>query len=148
MAKYRYPYQKIVDLKSSEKTQAEWLLAAAVGKLEQEERTLERLEEERAAWLGRMQTEAASGASLAEIQMMQSYIEYLDAAIRRQQENVRLAREEKERRREHLADRMIDEKVWLKARERDFRHFMLMQQRSEQNELDEIASVRFVITAN
>jgi len=95
-----------------------------------------------------MQSEAEGGASLAEIQMMQQYVEYLDAAIRKQQENVRRAREEKERRREHLADRMIDEKVWLKARERNFQHFRLMQQRSEQNELDEIASVRFVFTAN
>ena len=148
MAKYRYAYQKIVDLKSSEKTQAEWLLAEAVGKLDQEERTLARLQEERSAWLDRMQTEAEDGASLAEIQMMQAYVEYLDAAIRKQQENVRRALAEKERCRAVLADRMIDEKVWLKAKERDFLHFRLAQQRSEQNELDEIASVRFVYTAN
>jgi len=148
MARYRYPYQKIVDLKSSEKTQAEWLLAAAVGKLEQEERTLGRLQEELAEWLGRLQTETESGASLAELQMMQSYIEYLNAAIRKQQENVQRAHAEKERCREALADRMIDEKVWLKAKEKAFQHFMHMQQRSEQNELDEIASVRFVFTTN
>ena len=30
MGRYRYPYQKIVDLKTSEKTQAEWLLSNAV----------------------------------------------------------------------------------------------------------------------
>ena len=36
---------------------------------------------------------------------------------------------------------MVDEKVWLKAKERAFQHFMRMQQRSEQNELDELASV-------
>lgn len=148
MARYRYPYQKIVDLKSSEKTQAEWMLAAAVGKLEQEERTLGQLQEELAAWLGRLQTEAESGASLAELQMMQSYVEYLNAAIRKQQENVQRAAAEKERCREVLADRMVDEKVWLKAKERAFQHFMRMQQRSEQNELDEIAAVRFVFTTN
>jgi flagellar FliJ protein len=148
MARYRYPYQKIVDLKSSEKTQAEWLLAAAVGRLEQEERTLGRLQEELAAWLDKLQAEAESGASLAELQMMQSYVEYLNAAIRTQQENVRRALAEKERCRAALADRMIDEKVWLKAKEKAFRHFMHMQQRSEQNELDEIASVRFVFTTN
>jgi len=148
MAKFRYPYQKIVDLKSSEKTQAEWLLAAAIGKLEQEERTLARLQEELAAWLDRLQTEAESGASLAELQIMQSYVEYLNSAIRKQQENVDRALAEKERRREALADRMIDEKVWLKAKERAFQHFRLEQQRAEQNELDEIASVRFVFTAN
>ena len=148
MAKYRYPYQKIVDLKSSEKTQAEWLLAAAIGRLEQEERTLARLQEELAAWHVRMLNEAEAGASLAELQMMQSYVEYLNAAIRKQQENVRHAFAEKERRREALADRMIDEKVWLKAKERSFHDFRLAQQRAEQNELDEIASVRFVFTAN
>jgi flagellar FliJ protein len=148
MAKYRYPYQKIVDLKSSEKTQAEWQLAAAIGRLEQEERTLARLQEELAAWHGRMQAEAEAGASLAELQMMQSYVDYLRDAIRKQHENVRLAHAEKERCRAALADRMIDEKVWLNAKERAFRHFLLAQQRAEQNELDEIASVRFVISTN
>lgn len=148
MAKYRYPYQKIVDLKSSEKTQAEWLLAAAIGRLEQEERTLARLQEELAAWHARLQSEAESGASLAELQMMQSYMEYLNVAIRKQRENVQCALAEKERCREALADRMIDEKVWLKAKERAFQHFRLAQQRAEQNEIDEIASVRFVFSTN
>ena len=40
MSKFRYAYQKIADLKTSEKTQAEWLLSTAVGMLHTEEDSL------------------------------------------------------------------------------------------------------------
>lgn len=148
MRRFRYPYQKIVDLKSSEKTQAEWLLAAAVGKLQQEEQLLGKLLAERAAWLERMQSEAGAGANLAELQLMQTYVDYLDSAIAKKEEDVRLARQEKQRRQETLADRMVDEKVWLKAKEKSFLNFKHEEQRREQNELDEIAAVRFVFAAD
>ena len=46
MSKFRYAYQKIADLKTSEKTQAEWLLSSAVGKLHTEEDSLNRLYQE------------------------------------------------------------------------------------------------------
>ena len=51
MSKFRYAYQKIVDLKTSEKTQAEWLLSTAVGKLHTEEDSLNRLYQERLSWV-------------------------------------------------------------------------------------------------
>ncbi|MGV2795025.1 flagellar export protein FliJ, partial [Clostridium perfringens] len=35
--RFRYVYQKVVDLKSNEKTQAEWMLSAAVGILQAEQ---------------------------------------------------------------------------------------------------------------
>ena len=44
---FRYPLQKIVDLKGSQKSMAEWEYAASLGKLRQEEERLEDLHLER-----------------------------------------------------------------------------------------------------
>ena len=148
MAKYRYPYQKIVDLKTSEKTQAEWMLSAAVGRLQAEERTLSELLDERAVWTGRLHDDASAGITLSELQMIQTYIGHLDTVIWKKREDIRQATAEVDRCKTRLTDRMVDEKVWLKAKEKafdKFKHAMLLQ---EQNELDEIASVRFALPAN
>lgn len=148
MGKYRYPYQKIVDLKSSEKTQAEWMLSTAVGRMQAEERTLAELLAERASWAERLQDGASGGIALAELLTVQSYIDHLDTTIAKKRRDLDRAAAEVERCKARLTDRMVDEKVWLKAKEKafdKFRHSMLLQ---EQNELDEIASVRFALPAN
>ncbi|GJM75556.1 hypothetical protein HMSSN036_77720 [Paenibacillus macerans] len=55
--KFRYVYQKVLDLKSNEKTQAEWMLSAAVGELQSEQRSLEQLFEEQARTASAIQDE-------------------------------------------------------------------------------------------
>jgi len=148
MAHYRYPYQKIVDLKKSEKTQAEWMLSAAIGKLHAEEASLAQLESDRIAWLEQQQTAAAGGASLSELQMVQGYIDYLETAIVRKRQDVALAENEVSRKQSALSDSMKDEKVWLKAKEKAFEKFMHVTLVNEQNELDEMATVRFLLPSH
>jgi flagellar protein FliJ len=145
MPKYRYPFQKIVDLKKSEKTQAEWMLSAAIGKLQAEEQSLEQLTADRLAWLEHLQTAASGGAPLSELQMVQSYVDYLETAIARKQQDVELAMAEVTRKQSALSDTMKDEKVWLKAKEKSLQKFMHTALVKEQNELDEMATVRFLL---
>jgi len=148
MAHYRYPYQKIVDLKKSEKTQAEWMLSAAIGKLQAEEASLAELESDRIAWLEHQQAAAAGGASLSDLQMVQGYIDYLETAIVRKRQDVVLAEAEVARKQSALSDSMKDEKVWLKAKEKAFQKFMHVTLVKEQNELDEMATVRFLLPSH
>lgn len=145
--KFHYPYQKIVDLKSSEKTQAEWLLSAAIGKLQAEELSLEQLLEQRAIWTRRIQEAAETAVPLAELQMIQTYLEALDARISRKTAEVREARQAVDRSRSHLTDKMKDEKVWMKAKDRAFDQFRSAGLKREQNELDDMATARFVMAA-
>jgi len=148
MAHYRYPYQKIVDLKKSEKTQAEWMLSAAIGKLQAEEAWLEQLDADRIAWFEHLQAAAAGGAPLSELQMVQGYIDYLETAIVRKRQDVALAEAEVARKQTVLSDTMKDEKVWLKAKERAFQKFMHVTLVKEQNELDEMATVRYLLPSH
>ncbi|WP_270171860.1 flagellar export protein FliJ [Paenibacillus sp. SYP-B4298] len=147
MAKYRYPYQKIVDLKTSQKTQAEWMLSVAVGKLQQEEQSLKELEAEKRHWQDKLANASASLIALAELRVVHQYLEHLEEKINRKWSDVAEARQEVERSKGHLSSKMMDEKVWLKAKENAFGAFTQMIMLKEQNELDEMASVRFKAAA-
>ncbi|CAM4342148.1 flagellar export protein FliJ [Paenibacillus phoenicis] len=145
--KFRYVYQKVVDLKSNEKTQAEWMLSAAIGQLQSEQRSLEQLLEEKANTAAVIAAEAESTASMIKLQELQRYMDFLDQAIERKLADIRAAEVNVEHKKTILKGKMLDEKVWLKAKEKamdKFRHEMLLR---EQNELDEMATVRFAMRA-
>ncbi|QJD83379.1 flagellar export protein FliJ [Cohnella herbarum] len=140
--RFRYHLQKVVDLKGSEKSMAEWEYAASLGKLREEEERLESLREERRELERKLQDTSARPTPLTELQILQRYIEVLDGRITRQHEGVRSAELVVRKRQGHLKDKMVDEKVWLNARDRALERFRSDRLAKEQNELDEIAIVR------
>lgn len=145
--KFHYAFQKIVDLKSNEKTQAEWMLSSAIGKLQAEEKSLNELYEMRDQMYRAQQEVASRCAPVAEIRNIQVYAEYLEECIERKRDDIRIAHVNVTKKQKVLSDKMLDEKVWLKARDKSqekFRHESLLR---EQNELDEMATVRFAIKA-
>jgi flagellar protein FliJ len=139
---FRYPLQKIVDLKGSQKSMAEWEYAASLGKLRQEEERLQDLHQERDEIGQTLQETSERPTPLAHLTMMQRYIDTLDERIRQQNEGVKSAEVQVRMRQGHLTDRMVDEKVWVNARERARDRFRNESLAKEQNELDEIAIVR------
>ncbi|OME89557.1 MULTISPECIES: flagellar export protein FliJ [Paenibacillus] len=145
--KFQYAFQKIVDLKSNEKTQAEWMLSSAIGKLQAEEKNLNELYEMRDQMYRAQQEVASRCVPVAEIRNIQVYAEYLEECIERKRDDIRIAHVNVTKKQKVLSDKMLDEKVWLKARDKSqekFRHESLLR---EQNELDEMATVRFAIKA-
>lgn len=145
--KFRYAYQKVVDLKSNEKTQAEWMLSAAVGELQAQQRSLEQLFLDRSNAMAEIQLEMANTASVVKLQELQYYMDYLEVCIMRKTGDVKRAEVNVDKKKSHLTGKMLDEKVWLKAKEKakqKFQHEMLLR---EQNELDEMATVRFAMKA-
>ncbi|MFF2089010.1 flagellar export protein FliJ [Paenibacillus sp. NPDC058174] len=147
MASFRYSYQKIVDLKTSEKTQAEWLLSSAIGELQIEELSLSELRAKRAEWEASLLETSQTAVSLSELQMLQHYLEYLDSCIESKLKDIRRAQMRVDSNRSLLADRMKDEKVWMKAKEHEHERFRYATQLKEQNELDEMATVRYIASA-
>ncbi|MGO4106847.1 flagellar export protein FliJ [Paenibacillus sp. YAF4_2] len=146
MASFRYAYQKIVDLKSSEKTQAEWQLSSAIGVLQAEELSLAELRTKRTEWESKQYESSHEAVTLSELQLMQHYLEYLDSCIANKLTEVKHAERKVEHNRSNLAERMKDEKVWLKAKEHAGDRFRHVMQIKEQNELDEMATVRFKVS--
>lgn len=145
--KFRYVYQKVVDLKSNEKTQAEWMLSAAIGELQTEQCSLEQLQEEKSRIHAMILNEMENSASMIKLQELQRYMDYLEDSITRKIGDVRRAEVNVDHKKTILSGKMLDEKVWLKAKEKakaKFQHEMLLR---EQNELDEMATVRFAMRA-
>lgn len=140
--KFRYALQKIVDLKSSEKSMAEWAYAAALGRLRQEEEALQRLLEERARLERQTMDAAQKRMRLAELAISQQYLEVLDMRIRRQKEGVAAAEAQAQSKRNGLVAKSVDEKVWQNAREKSYEQYKMQWLRQQQHELDEIATVR------
>jgi flagellar protein FliJ len=139
---FRYPLQKIVDLKGSQKSMAEWEYAASLGKLRQEEELLEDLHQERKELGQALQDTTEKPTTMAHLSMLQNYIDILNERIRLQNEGVRSAEVQVRIRQGHLTDKMVDEKVWVNARDRAIERFRSERLAKEQNELDEIAIVR------
>ncbi|MEF2244563.1 MULTISPECIES: flagellar export protein FliJ [unclassified Paenibacillus] len=146
MAAFHYSFQKVVDLKTSEKTQAEWILSSDLSVLHSEELSLKELEEAKKHWEDKLHEASHGGASLSELQMIQQYTEYLHTRIEAKLKDVRKAQIAVDKSRSKLADRMKDEKVWLKAKENAYERFRHDVQLKEQNELDELATARFMVT--
>ncbi|GGG12403.1 flagellar export protein FliJ [Paenibacillus abyssi] len=147
MARYHYPYQKIVDLKKSEKTQAEWMLSTALGKLQSEEQKLDQLLLDRAAWQEKLHNASMQIVTLSELTLLQSYLDHIDECIAKKYNDVHTAKSEVELEQSRLSVKMKDEKVWLKAKEQAFHRFSHTMQLKEQNELDEMATARYMIPA-
>jgi flagellar FliJ protein len=139
---FRYPLQKIVDLKGSEKSMAEWEYAASLGKLKKEEERLSDLRREREDVELELQAMATKPTPLTRLIMMQHYLEALDERIKLQTEGVRTAVNQMTASQTRLKGKMVDEKVWLNARDRALERFRSDRLAKEQNELDEIAIVR------
>ncbi|KAA8746500.1 flagellar export protein FliJ [Paenibacillus polymyxa] len=145
--KFRYHFQKVVDLKSNEKTQAEWMLSTAIGKLQTEEEHLIQLLNDRSNLIGIIQSATENTASVNSLQEMQRYVHHLDECISRKNSDVKHAQVNVQRNQTFLNGKMIDEKVWLGARDKakiKFQQEMLLR---EQNDLDEMATVRFAAKA-
>jgi flagellar FliJ protein len=141
--RFRYKLQKIVDLKSNQKAQAEWMLSMAMSKMKLEEQSLEELERTRRSLMDSMQEAAAATTSAAELTMLQAYLQHIDLLIERKLQELKLARQEVVERSDQLVARMKDEKIWHKARERSLNAFIADYNRREQTVMDEIASVRY-----
>ena len=144
---FTYHFQKVVDLKAKEKTQAEWLLSSAIGKLQAEENHLLELVRDRENLMEGISSFSLQSASASSLQEMNRYVHYLDECISRKNNDVAHAEVNVKQNQAFLNDKMLDEKVWNQAREKEKMHYQQEILLREQNELDEMATVRFAVRA-
>jgi flagellar FliJ protein len=143
--RFHYTFQKVVDLKGNEKTQAEWMLSSALGELQAQEKSLEELISQRSVLMSSLQSAAAQKTPMAKLREMQDYVDYLDKCIARKHADISRAHIEVQRKQDHLSTKVLDEKVWLKAKDKAQTAFLQNMSLREQNELDEMATVRFAM---
>lgn len=142
--KFRFPLQKIVDLKGNEKTQAEWILSQALSTLREEEQFLHDLNEEIVKLQGQLSRSSEFPVPINDIQFMQDYITHLTRQVELKQVDVQEARVNVRNKQSLLTDRSMDEKVWIKAREKAMNLFTAASLKKDQLEMDEMASSKFL----
>ena len=142
---FHYAFQNIVNLKGNEKTQAEWILSNAIAKLQEEENILQEFENMRHEMTNQLQMEIENSAPAVKVQAIQTYVEHLEQCIVRKHGDVQKANVVVRKSQSHLTDKMLDEKVGMKSREKAKDKFQYETLLREQNELDEIATVRFAM---
>lgn len=140
---FRYSFQQIVDLKNNERTQAEWILSEAMGQLRNEETNLHGLVEQKEHLHNEMIQASSHSVTISNMLLMQGYMNHVDKQIARKHKDVRQAQHVVSQKQEHLSEKMIDEKVWTKAREKAQNQFRMMVAKKEQDALDEMATNRF-----
>lgn len=140
--KFRFPLQKIVDLKGNEKTQAEWLLSQALSKLRDEEQFLQELNDEISRQQERLSRSSENPIPIVDIQFIQAYIIHLKKQIEHKRVDVQNAQVNVQGKQSILMDRSVDEKVWIKAREKALNLFIATSLKKDQQDMDEMASTR------
>jgi len=141
--RFRYAFQKIVDLKENEKTQAEWLLSQAIGKMREEESSLHELHAEKDGIHEQLHKASSNKATISQMMMFQQYAQHIDQQIVLKNKDLEIAKQVVVVKQDDLAGRMMEEKVWSKAKERAQHRFDAHLLKIEQNQLDEMATSRF-----
>jgi flagellar FliJ protein len=139
---FRYSLQKIVDLKANEKTQAEWILSHAMGILQDEEQSLNTLHLEKNDLHADLSSAIVTNANISQLRVYQTYMNHLESQISRKKIDVQRAEQDVQHQKVHLTDKMIDEKVWSKAKERAKVGFEVLERTKDQQILDEMATNR------
>ncbi|MDP5273441.1 flagellar export protein FliJ [Chengkuizengella axinellae] len=135
---YKYPMQKIVDYKNSIKTQAEWKLTEALSQLNTENEKMSKLQLEKNSRYQQFHATIKEKTQVSELQNMSSYILYLNDHIEKQHEDLKTAHVAVTSSKDHLKKKMIDEKVWVNAKEKSYTEFKEKTYKKETIELDEI----------
>ncbi|WP_068774626.1 flagellar export protein FliJ [Paenibacillus sp. FJAT-26967] len=140
--KFQYAFQQIVNLKNNERSQAEWNLSSAIGKLNIEESSLHDLMRMKSEAQDKLMESSERPVSMSEIRQLQYYVEHIDQLIAIKRRDIAKAQYQVTQNREVLSDKMVDEKVWTKARDKAYEQFSSFVLKKEQEALDEIATNR------
>jgi flagellar protein FliJ len=141
--KFKYSFQQIVNLKNNEKTQAEWILSEALDRLRMEESSLYDLSEQKLELSEQLADVSESATTISQMLVYQNYLNHLNQQILKKNADVHSAQNVVVKKQEHLSEKVIDEKVWTKARERAYSQYKIESGRKEQDVLDEISTNRF-----
>jgi flagellar FliJ protein len=137
---YSFPYQKIVDLKSNQTSQAKWLFQSAMKLLKTEQEQLVEMIKEKEEIAERLSHLHETGSSVSELLIYQNYLFHIDSTINLQNNEVEKAESKVTTCRHDLTRYEAQEKVWHKLKEKRFRQYVVELNREEQKESDEISS--------
>lgn len=143
MTKFNYTFQKILDLKESEKEFAKNQMAYAV-KLQEEGRKKVTAISNKILRAEEMKKEKQlNGVSVVELRMIDDYVNMLHDELHFSRQEVSQLEKQVVNTQKHLQDKTVEEKTWVNLKEKKQLLFQEKTKSEEQARLDELASSRY-----
>lgn len=140
MKKFNFRLQKLMDAKQGEERQKQRELGFEQSKLSEEEERLGKLDKDRQEADSGQRKLIGSSAKVSDLLVQHFWQRTLDKKIRVQEEVVDEQEQQVEDARERLVEVSREKKLLEKLRERRFNEHKVQNDRSQQNQLDDIAA--------
>lgn len=139
---YRFPLQRVLDVKEKEKQQAQQDLGLSLQVQQDVEEKMSELSEKRTSTQARM-LQPNRGCKASDLHEHQRYISYLDQQILRLQKNLLQTKLEVEKQQGILIEKSREERVWQSWKQELHIRHQREALKQEQDMLDELASIRY-----
>jgi flagellar FliJ protein len=142
--KYRYPLQKILDLKEKEKEMLQVSLSSSLNKLEKEKENYQRLQEN----INSLEHDWAMNQqrilSIADWAEWYSYKQLMEKKLNEKAIHLQRVEQEVERKREQVLEKAREVKIYQILKARDYTRYLATENRKEQIVLDEISANSYI----
>jgi len=143
MAKFIYPYQRILEMKAKEKEQAQLLMAKALQKQESIESRISNLMHSISDVQERLTSKQDAGIPITELRMIADYVTTLQKRVDLERMDLGFAKKNVDKKQEVLRDALKEEKTWEILKEKQQKEFLDVVKLREQVQLDEISNQVF-----
>lgn len=143
MAKFNYPFQKILDLKENEKEFAQIQMAEAIKHQEESLRKNEEIYQKISEVENLKKQKQHDGVNIFELRMLEDYINQLQDQLLSAERELEQMESNVLRTQSHLRIKVQEEKTWINLKNQKLIQFEDQIKLTEQNFFDELASTRF-----
>jgi flagellar FliJ protein len=143
MARFHYPFQRILELKEKEKENSQLQMAKAIRRQEKVEVRLSELQANMYQAQSQLTMKQEQGISIIEIRMLEDYIEHLRRRLSLEHTEFKFAKKNVEKKQEVLLEKLKEEKTWIVLKEKQEQEFFHQSKIQEQLQLDEMATTSF-----
>ncbi|AEY66579.1 flagellar export protein FliJ [Clostridium sp. BNL1100] len=143
MQKFGFRLESVRNLKVQMEDNAKNNLALASRELEKQKEFLTSLKTTRESSISELNSKVDQGISISQIKAYNNYLSFLKQKITEQKENVYIAQNQVDIRRESLVKAVQERKILDKLREKKYGEFLKEQGKAEQLLIDELNSFKF-----
>ncbi len=142
MAGFKFRLETILKLKEQFEKNAKNELGIAIMKLEEEKLKLKNICDEIKINMIEFKNACTGIIQREKIKELKSFLDFLDGAKERQEENVKKEEENVDKIRDKLVEIMKERKVLENLREKEFHKYLKEEERKEQQRVDELVSYK------
>lgn len=143
MAQFKYPFQKILDLKENEKGVAQIQMADAIKKQEAGLRKNDEIYQKLIEAEELKKQKQQAGVNIFELRMLENYINQLHEQLLAAERELVQMDSHVLNSQSHLRTKVQEEKTWVNLKKKKLIQFEEQMKVNEQNFFDELASTRF-----